>query len=141
MAVEKAEKWDVQRSLKFGLVVSCAIAPIQYRWFKMLERKITAKTKVLTGLKRMALDQTVAAPILTSAFIFILQLVNGHSLDYAAGRVRSAFVPVMSTNYKIWPAVQFLNMSLIPLQYRVIFVQFIAIFWNIYLSSKVATAG
>lgn len=77
LAVEKAETLDVQRSLKFGLIVTCFSAPIQFQWFKLLERRVHSSSKVVTGLKRMALDQAVAAPILTSAFIFVLQLVNG----------------------------------------------------------------
>jgi protein Mpv17 len=102
----------------------------------LLERRVKSTSKVVVGLKRTALDQIFAAPMLTSTFIFILQLLNGHSMEMAASRTRSVFVPVMWNNYKIWPAVQFLNMSVIPLQYRVVFVQFIAVFWNMYLSSK-----
>jgi protein Mpv17 len=71
----------------------------------------------------MLADQSIAAPILTSSFIFVLQLVNGHSIESAVNKLRTSFVPVMSTNYKVWPLVQFLNMSVIPLQFRVIFVQ------------------
>jgi hypothetical protein len=53
LAIEKAEKLDVRRSLRFGILIGCVIAPIQYRWFKFLESRVQSKTVLGTGVKRM----------------------------------------------------------------------------------------
>ncbi|KAH7720112.1 Mpv17 protein [Aphelenchoides avenae] len=132
--IEKKERhqYDIKRTARFALITSCLMAPIQYNWFKYLDR-IHGKV-IPTGVKRMLIDQTFAAPILTTTFIFSLNFFQSRNVDYAAAQTRNLIVPVMITNYKIWPIVQTLNMSVVPLHYRVVFLQTVAIFWNMYLS-------
>uniref|UniRef100_A0A914E7W0 Mpv17-like protein n=1 Tax=Acrobeloides nanus TaxID=290746 RepID=A0A914E7W0_9BILA len=48
---------------------------------------------------------------------------------------------VLIANYKIWPFVQFINMSLMPLHLRLVFVQVVSIFWNMYLSYENAKSN
>ena len=38
-------------------------------------------------------------------------------------------------NYKLWPAVQFVNFYLIPLNYQLLFLNVIAIGWTAFLSN------
>lgn len=45
-----------------------------------------------------------------------------------------AFVPTLINNYKLWPAVQLLNFHFIPLNYRTLVVNCVALGWNTYLS-------
>jgi hypothetical protein len=40
----------------------------------------------------------------------------------------------MVTNWKIWPAATLVNLMFVPIQYRVLFANFIGLFWNMYLS-------
>jgi len=134
LAVEKTEKWDVKRTGRFVFTVSCIVAPIQYRWFQMLQNRIKNGTNLTIGLKRMIVDQVVAAPVLTSLLLFTVNILDGNSVHTSISRTKTSFVPVISTNYKVWPFVQVVNFAFIPLQYRVVFVQFIGVFWNIYLS-------
>ncbi|KAI6244029.1 Protein Mpv17 [Aphelenchoides fujianensis] len=112
LAVEKAQKLDVHRSLRFGFVISCIAAPIQFKWFRFLEKHIRpSSTRLLTGTKKMLVDQAVAAPLLTGLMLFSVQFMQSKSLDWSLARTKAIWPTVMLSNYKVWPIVQLLNMA------------------------------
>ena len=41
----------------------------------------------------------------------------------------------MIANWYCWPIINFVNFLVIPLNYRVLFANFCAVFWNMYLSN------
>jgi hypothetical protein len=49
-------------------------------------------------------------------------------------RLRSTFYMALSRNWMVWPAVQVVNFSVVPLQHRVLVVNVVALGWNCYLS-------
>jgi len=44
------------------------------------------------------------------------------------------FIPTQILNLKIWPILQYINFSIIPVKYRVLFDNTLSVFWNAYLS-------
>uniref|UniRef100_A0A183EEW0 Mitochondrial inner membrane protein Mpv17 n=1 Tax=Gongylonema pulchrum TaxID=637853 RepID=A0A183EEW0_9BILA len=93
----------------------------------------------LLPLKRMIVDQassgcSCGAPIFTFTFITNLHMLEGKRPREALHKASNEIVPVMKTNYKVWPFAQLFNFYVLPLRYRVVFVQFIGLFWNMYLS-------
>ena len=40
----------------------------------------------------------------------------------------------MLTNWKVWPIATMINLQFVPMQFRVLFANFIGLFWNMYLS-------
>ncbi|VDM96819.1 unnamed protein product [Thelazia callipaeda] len=120
------------RTVRFATLILFWIAPITYRWFLLLE-KLKGKPNLLP-LKRMIIDQSMAAPTFTFTFITNLHLLERKPFHEALGIAKKEIIPVMKTNYRVWPAVQLVNFYLLPLRYRLVFVQFVGLFWNMYLS-------
>ncbi|ESO08594.1 hypothetical protein HELRODRAFT_169468 [Helobdella robusta] len=43
---------------------------------------------------------------------------------------------ILFNGYKVWPLAQLINFYIIPLQHRILFVNMVALFWNVYLAFK-----
>lgn len=88
------------------------------------------------AFKKVALDQLAFTPFYLGALLTSLGFIQTKDIGKAIARVERDYADILLMNYKVWPAVQFCNFSFVPLQYQVLLVQFIAIFWNTYLSWK-----
>jgi hypothetical protein len=49
-------------------------------------------------------------------------------------RLDSTFYTALTRNWMVWPAVQLVNFSVVPLDHRVLVVNVVALGWNCYLS-------
>lgn len=89
----------------------------------------------------MAADQIMVAPILTPMFMFNVQLLDSKSFDFSLAKTRAAIFPVLMNNYKLWPMVQLINLSVVPMQYRIAFLQLVGLFWGAYVSYALGKAS
>lgn len=126
---------DFVRVVRFGAIGTCLVGPSLFTWYGFMERRIgTAGTSTL--LKKVCADQLLFAP----SFIVVLLSTIGFSQGQSPKKVKeqlfATYPDILLNNYKLWPAVQLFNFYLTPLQYRVLVVQLVAIFWNTYLSWK-----
>lgn len=80
---------------------------------------------------RLALDQFVFAPISIGVFLSSMAVLEGTSPEE---KLRRNYTTALKSQYYLWPAVQGINFTLVPLHHRVLFVNFISIGWNCYLS-------
>ncbi|KAL3093704.1 hypothetical protein niasHS_006266 [Heterodera schachtii] len=142
--IEKRDKWDPFRTSRFALTTAIVIAPIQFHWFRFMDRRIgnpkrvgpAGKVTLQTGLKRVLVDQSLIAPALTAVFLFSVNFLDSFSTQNAIQRTKRIYLDVLINSYKFWPFVQIVNLTVIPLHFRVVFLQFFGIFWNIFLSFK-----
>ncbi|KAL5278413.1 MPV17.2 family protein [Megaselia abdita] len=112
------------------------VGPLLRYWFIKLDKIVSKNQSVLKRTtKKVFLDQIIVDPPFLAVFTVILSAVQGMNTAQIKDRLSNDFIDVLKTNLMIWPAAQFINFALIPLRYQVIFVEFIAIFWNAYLSN------
>lgn len=131
------ETYNLKRTIRFASIATCFVAPVMYRWFRFLET-IRGHPRILP-LKRVLIDQSIMAPLLTYAFITMIHIMEGKKPKKALENSRKQICPILLTNYKVWPLIQLFNFYFIPLRYRIMLIQTIGILWNAYLSH--ATQG
>uniref|UniRef100_A0AC34EZX4 Uncharacterized protein n=1 Tax=Panagrolaimus sp. ES5 TaxID=591445 RepID=A0AC34EZX4_9BILA len=133
--VEKRDTINFKRAAGFAAIVSFCVAPLCYKWYQVIERTFPAVgPKWKLALKRMTMDQVIGAPFFSSLILFNLNMIETRSVKTSVAKTADIVPTVLLTNYKFWPFIQMVNLALVPIQYRVVMVQFCSIFWNMYIS-------
>lgn len=83
---------------------------------------------------KFALDSTVGTCINTVLFIVGFALIRGSEKDYIQDDVAEQFWPMFLANCKLWPLVNIISFTLVPLEHRMLFSQMINLVWGVYLS-------
>ena len=91
----------------------------------------TINKKMLCGL---FLDQTAFAIFFLVNFFMIMDYVDSKDAKKSWKNTKEKFWPTMLVNWKVWPATQLINLSIVPVPYRVLYVNTLGLFWNCYLS-------
>lgn len=132
-AVEKKglEKHDLARTARMIGYGGLVFGPAATKWYQFLQKNINLGSKTSTTLARVAADQVVFASTNMAVFLSSMAYLEGNS---PKKRLEQAYIPGLKANWMIWPAVQCANFTLVPLDQRVLVVNFVSIFWNCYLS-------
>jgi hypothetical protein len=107
-----------------GFYGGCIFAPLVVPWYKILDTRIVSSNvkKQLAG--RVAADQLLFAPFGLTLFFGVMGGLKGES---PVQNVREKWWDALKANWMVWPAVQAVNFGLVPLQYRILFVNVISI--------------
>lgn len=130
--IEKTKDYDFVRTgrfLGFGLFLG---GPMFRVWYKTLDRVF--KGQKYAPVKMVLADQCCFAPVFLPFFLGTMGLMRGETFEEFRHQIKKDFVPVMTANYKVWPAVQICNFMFVPLQHRVLVVNMVSVFWNTYLA-------
>lgn len=104
-------------------------------WYGFLNKHVGSQGTTVV-LKKVALDQLVFAPIFLGFLLGVLGAMQGQTMDENVKNIKRDYLDVLANNYKVWPLVQLTNFYLVPLNYQVLLVQVVAVFWNTYISWK-----
>ncbi|KAG8227635.1 hypothetical protein J437_LFUL008712 [Ladona fulva] len=128
---------DYVRTTRFFGIGFFIAGPGLKFWYGFLDKRIAkGRTGVAVTLKKVFLDQAVFAPNFLASFIVLLGFLGNEPWFKIKEKLQRDYCDILITNYKVWPTVQIVNFYVMPLQYQVLFVQIVALFWNTYLSWK-----
>lgn len=134
-AVERrGSKHDMPRTLRLALYGGCVFSPIASIWFSKVLERVAFKSRYANIATKVALDQAIAGPALTATFFSVTTLMAGGSLNDAKKKVEQNWWPTLKTAWCLWIPVQTINMALMPVNQRLLFVNVVSIFWNTFLS-------
>ncbi|KAK9313429.1 hypothetical protein V1522DRAFT_410731 [Lipomyces starkeyi] len=133
-------RYDYIRTARMCFHGGVVFAPVVSQWYKLISTRIVIPGRpMLEALARMAVDQTVWAPVGIASFYVSMGVLQLHSWEQIKQELQTKWWRTMVGNYAVWPAVQFVNFRIIPLDYRLMFVNIVSIGWNAFLSWFSAT--
>ncbi|KAI1187072.1 hypothetical protein F5B17DRAFT_401161 [Nemania serpens] len=77
---------------------------------------------------------TVGAIFNTVAFFVLMGVLKGQPAAVIARNVRTETIPVIVAGYKIWPFASIVSFSCVPVERRIVFLNFVGLLWGIYMS-------
>ncbi|KAF2401923.1 hypothetical protein EJ06DRAFT_491768 [Trichodelitschia bisporula] len=120
---------DISRTARMATYGGLIFGPAATAWYKFLARMPVSGA---TGLAaRIGADQLLFTPVNLCAFLSFMAATEGAS---PRKRLAEAFWPAYKGNLMVWPAVQAVNFTYVPLAHRVLVVNVVALGWNSYLA-------
>ncbi|AET38430.1 ethanol metabolism protein Ecym_2728 [Eremothecium cymbalariae DBVPG len=108
------------------------------KWYRILNTKIKISGKPtdhwMNTVARVVFDQLFFAPVGIPFYFSVMTLMEGGSFLQVKERLNEIWWSTLVTNWAIWPAFQFCNFSLLPVQHRLLAANLMSIFWNTFLS-------
>jgi len=121
------------RTSRLAFYGGCIFAPIASRWYILLER-IPFKSRPALIASKVCLDQFVLTPAIVGLFFTSMTILEGKGTYEIRRRLETTWQPTIIKNWTVFIPVQLLNFSVVPVQYRLLLVNFVSLFWNAYLS-------
>ncbi|KAG9339578.1 hypothetical protein JZ751_023469 [Albula glossodonta] len=119
---------------RFAIYGLCVTGPLSHYFYQLIELLLPT-TVPYCMLKRLLLDRLIFAPAFLLLFFFIMNILEGRTFSAFQGKVRAGYWPALKMNWKVWTPFQFININYVPVQFRVLFANLVALFWYAYLAS------
>ena len=118
------------------------IYPTLHIWYtRMLPAiiaKLPSKSYLATNtiLTSIILDQLFCSPFYNAIYFYGVNYLEYYNHQTALDNVSKTFIPVMMVDYSFWPFANIINFKYIPIQFRMLYVNILGIFWNTFLAYK-----
>eukprot|EP00310_Coccolithus_braarudii_P016778 CAMPEP_0183353160 /NCGR_PEP_ID=MMETSP0164_2-20130417/33095_1 /TAXON_ID=221442 /ORGANISM="Coccolithus pelagicus ssp braarudi, Strain PLY182g" /LENGTH=447 /DNA_ID=CAMNT_0025525795 /DNA_START=161 /DNA_END=1504 /DNA_ORIENTATION=+ len=144
----RVELLDLGRSARNALLGFGLHGPLVYAWIQVLEGPFATlvggsenAAQWSTLLLKIVLDQTFFAALINIIYATLNGLLSDLPLAEAFARARQVLVPAMVSSWRFWPAVQLISYSpLVPVDFKLLWIDSMEIFWVAYLSATVNSA-
>ncbi|MBN3304268.1 PXMP2 protein, partial [Amia calva] len=119
---------------RFAIYGLCVTGPLSHYFYHFLEVLVPSSVPYCM-VKRLLLDRLIFAPAFLLLFFVIMNVLEGKNWSALQGKVRSGYWTALKMNWKVWTPFQFININYVPVQFRVLFANLVALFWYAYLAS------
>ncbi|PYH75546.1 putative integral membrane protein, Mpv17/PMP22 family [Aspergillus uvarum CBS 121591] len=132
-AIEKRplSEYDVMRSSRMALYGGAVFGPVATKWYQLLQARVAFRSAGSTLVARVGADQLLFAPTMIGVFLSSMSLLEGKS---PADKLSRSYWDALRANWTVWPAVQAVNLFLVPLPFRVLVVNVVNVGWNCFMS-------
>ena len=140
---------SVPRLLAFTLVGTLFVGPYLHYWYGFLHSfRLSLKASGIgirvQPLLQIMLDQTLGVLLFFPTF-YLLYESTSHllhsrlpSFPSLVSSMPGSLLPVILMQYRVWPLINLVSFTFVPVEMRVLFSNIASLFWNVYLCGKLA---
>lgn len=133
--IEDVKLTRVGRSALAGLLIH---GPLCHYWIEFMETNLDFNGAWYSTPAKVFADQTVWSICLNTAYTSFILSLQGKSPSQVKQEVGDTWYKALSAGWKLWPFVHMLTFSpLIPVEYKLLFVDCVEIIWVMILSQTV----
>ncbi|XP_068995330.1 peroxisomal membrane protein 2 isoform X2 [Embiotoca jacksoni] len=129
--VNEIELAGATRYAIYGLFIT---GPVSHIFYQLMEVWMPT-TDPYCIVKRLLLDRLIFAPGFLLLFYFVMNILEAKGWEDFENKMRKSYWTALKMNWKVWTPFQFININFVPVQFRVLFANTIALFWYAYLAS------
>ncbi|KAG2446540.1 hypothetical protein HYH02_008527 [Chlamydomonas schloesseri] len=123
-----------KRTLAVAAFGAAYTGPSAHFWQKFMEWLFSGKVDIGTVLLKVVVDQLSYGPVCNVLFMAFATLVlEGRSLVELRSKIRKDYPSVQLYGWRLWPLAALINYRFVPLQFRVLFINLVALCWTTFL--------
>ncbi|WIA10402.1 hypothetical protein OEZ85_010594 [Tetradesmus obliquus] len=129
-------KFDVLRCGRLCLYSAAIGTPMGHYWYEVLEALVmpASPTAPAAVAAKVALDQLLQTPFGMALFFAVMKVMEGRPREVPQ-ELRNKLVPGLLANWKLWPAAQLVNFTVIPPEQRILFGNIVGVCWTCVISN------
>lgn len=128
---------ELRRAILMAIYGLLYVGPSAHFVHRLLDKIFASKQDMATAVKKVLVEQLSYGPLCNIvAMTYISRIVEGRPFRQTVTRVMRRYPEVQLNGWRVWPLVALINYKFVPFQLRVLFVNFIAIFWSTFLILK-----
>eukprot|EP00471_Norrisiella_sphaerica_P007355 CAMPEP_0184481932 /NCGR_PEP_ID=MMETSP0113_2-20130426/3522_1 /TAXON_ID=91329 /ORGANISM="Norrisiella sphaerica, Strain BC52" /LENGTH=283 /DNA_ID=CAMNT_0026861387 /DNA_START=337 /DNA_END=1188 /DNA_ORIENTATION=- len=133
--------WDKDRTMRMSFWGATVHPLAVHYWFNNLERWIgpnplnASKLTVLRlALRKVIVDQLMSSPVFLGSFLAYSALTQGKTIEDTIHSFKDDWFTIMKGGWSCWPLAHLINFSIVPIQWRALYVNFVQLGFGMFLS-------
>jgi len=127
--------FDLVRWIRFVFLNLVFVGPVCHAWLTILVKRMP-KPGLKWAVLRMIPDQILFTPIFNFLLLSLLFSMTDLVPQWASA---AALWSTLKAGWCLWPAAQILNFWVVPPPLQQLYINFVALAWNTYLSTRAAS--